>query len=582
MKKVSYYNRVTKKSEKEIDILDVYKIISNGQLQEITKKIRNETDKKKRSKLKVSRLPAITVSGSFINGTHKISDFKEHSGLMQIDIDDIDNANSIKEKLTKDKFTNSCFISPSGNGVKVIVKIEADKDKHLRNFLGLQNYYAKKYNLHIDEKCKDISRLMFLCSDPDIYINSNSAIFEASETMKRFKTEQVKRSETKQVKQQFHNDTSADVQKVIEQIQRGRFDITENYNNWLSIGFALADEFGENGRSYFHDVSKYNSGYDFSKADKQFTSCMKNRKNNGINAFFSIAKKYGLDITSVKQNATIKKEAKRISNPTNILNTPIEKNSKDAEKDFKDYEFFIKSGCYYTNIMVGKKLKKKRISNFIMKSLYNLDDGTNNTKRIIKLQNRNNKINLIEVRSSETKADSFETILKSKQCTFKGSSYELKSIFEYQMDNEEYAKEITMLGFQPETGIYAFSDAIINNHNQVKKINELGVIKDDENTFYLPAFSPANINDDLYENERKFAYKEGNIDFKTWSDLFYKAYGVNGGIGTMYLILSLFRDIVFKELNFFHSYFYLVIMVLEKHSLQKQLLKCLAILKVLM
>ncbi len=542
---VSYYNKVTEKSDKEISIVDVYKLISNGKLQNITKKIRAETDKKKRSKLKVSSLPAITVSGIFENGTHKISDFKEHSGLMQIDIDDIENFRAIKNQLEKDKYTNCCFISPSGNGVKLIVKIQAEKDKHLQNFYGLQKYYAKKYSLQIDEKCKDVSRLMFLCSDPEIFINSNSAVFEATGTLKS--------SGTKRLKRQFHNNTLADILKVVEQIQSRRIDITDNYNNWLSVGFALADEFGEGGRSYFHDVSRYHSDYDITKADNQFDNCLKNRKNNGINPFFSIAKRHGIDITTVKKVKIVRKyqSNKLESEPTNILNEPIEKDSIDEEDDFKGYEFYKKEGSYYTKIMVGKQLKEKRISNFIMESLYNLDDGTNNTKRIIKLQNRSGNINLIEVRSSETKADSFETILKSKQCTFKGNSYELKSIFEYLMDNEQYAKEITMLGFQPDKEVYAFSDAIINNANQVKKINELGVIHDNTNTYYLPAFSPANINDDLYENERKFSYKEGNVGFKTWADLFYKAYGVNGSIGTMYLILSLFRDVVFRELNFF-------------------------------
>ena len=546
MNKISYFKRVTEKSIKEVNITDVYNLISSGKLQAITKQIRTETDKKKRNNLKIYNLPAVTISGNFANGTHKISDFIKHSGLLQIDIDNIDNPETAKEQLVKDKYSNCCFISPSGNGVKVIVKIQADKKTHLQSFLGLQKYYIEKYNLQIDEKCKDISRLMFLCSDTNIYVNENSDTFTISK--------ETKVSRVIQNKQQFDNDTFADVQKVINQININKIDITDGYNNWLSVGFALADTFADGGRSYFHEVSKYNIGYDQTKTDKQFDNCLKNSKNKGISPFFAIAMKYNIDTVSVKQVPT--KQQGNTPEPTqeqetNILNEPIEKNSKDADKDFKDYEFYLSNGCYYTKIMVGKSLKKKRISNFVMKSLYNLDNGTNNTKRIVKLQNRNNKINLIEVRSSETKADSFETILKSKQCTFKGNAYELKSIFEYLMDNEQYAKEITSLGFQPETEIYAFADAIINTKNELKTINELGVIEDNKETYYLPAFSPANVLDDIYENERKFAYKQGDINFKTWADLFYKAYGLNGSIGTMYAILSLFRDIVFKELSFF-------------------------------
>ena len=548
MNKVSYFNNVTEKSVKQISLTELYSIISNGKLQSITDKIRFETDKKKRTDLKVKKLPAVTLSGRFANGTHKIEDFKTHSGLMQIDIDGIQEPETIKQQLSKDKLTNCCFISPSGNGVKAIVKVKPDQQTHLQSFIELKEYYSEKYSLQIDEKCKDISRLMFLCSDPELYINESSETFKTVGGKK-----QIPR---KKQEQQYNNDTFADVIKVIGQIQGRKIDITDGYNNWLSVGFAFADEFGERGRSYFHEVSRYNSEYEHAKVDKQYNECLKKRKGSGISPFFALARKYNIDTVSVKQYKPKKIQQGKQPEPVqeqeqDILNKPIERNSKDPDKDFKDYEFYINNGCYYTKIMVAKQLKAKRISNFIMQSLYNLDNGTNNTKRIIKLQNRNKTINLIEVRSSETKADSFETILKSKQCTFKGNTYELKSIFEYLMDNEQYAKEITTLGFQPETEVYSFSDAIINDKNEVKKVNELGVIHDKENTYYLPAFSPANIKDDLYENERKFAYREGNINFKTWADLFYKAYGINGSIGTMYAILSLFRDIVFKELSFF-------------------------------
>jgi len=550
MSQISYFNRVTASSDKEINISDAYKLIGNGKLRDITQRVKSETDKKKRNKLKVSKLPAVTVSGTFANGSQKISDFVKHSGLMQIDIDEIDNPEAIKEQLKKDNYTNCCFISPSGNGVKVIVKIKADIHTHLQTFKSLQKYYFEKYNIEIDEKCKDISRLMFLCSDSRIFINDKSETYTVKE-----KELKIKPITNTQVIQQFENDTLADTEKVISQITTQGIDITAGYNNWLSIGFALADEFGSSGRSYFHSVSRFNTDYDSQKADIQFDKCMKNGKNNGISPFFALAKQHGLDISPVYQNTfPVKKTLSKKSiskNEVSILEKPIEQSSKDPTKDFKDFEFYKQKGCYYIKKMVGKHLKSFRISNFLIESLYNLDNGTNNSKRIIKLQNRNGKINLIEVQSSETKLDSFETILKTHSCTFKGRSDDLKSIFEYLMDREKKAKEITTLGFQPESEMYAFADAVVDKNNELKKINELGIVENEKDLYYLPAFAPANVSNDLYESERLLAYRAGNLNFKTWADLFYKAYGLNGSIGIMYSILALFRDIVFKELRFF-------------------------------
>ena len=38
---------------------------------------------------------------------------------------------------------------------------------------------------------------------------------------------------------------NTEVEKVIENIEANQIDIAPNYNDWISIGFAFADEFGE-------------------------------------------------------------------------------------------------------------------------------------------------------------------------------------------------------------------------------------------------------------------------------------------------------------------------------------------------
>ncbi len=545
---VSYFQRIFYKSEKDINIKDAYKLIGNGKLRAITRKIRAETDGEKRKKLKRDNLPAITTSGTFANGTHLIYDLNKHSGFIQIDIDKSLYPKELKEKLSKDKYTNACFLSPSGNGVKVVVKIIPDKNLHYQSFIELENYYTEKYKILIDKKCKDVSRLMYLCSDDNIYINENSEVFKVSQVAELPASKPAKTTIKTTKKKHFVNDTTADVQKVLSQIRTSNIDITDGYNNWLTVGFALADEFGEQGRAYFHEASRNNAGYDSVKCNNQFNACLKNKKNNGISPFFDIARKNGIDTVSVQKE--IKQEPEQ-STPVNLLNKPLQANSKDPNRDFKDYEFFTKGSCYYTKIMVGKQLKNQRVSNFIMKSLYNLDNGTNNSKRILKIQDKKGNINLVEVQSSEMKKDSLQTILWTNQCSFKGTSYILNSIIEKLIENEARAKEITSIGHQPETNIYSFANAIINENNNIVEINELGVIHDKDEIYYLPAFAPANINNDFYENDRLLKYNNSGIRFKKWSELFYNAYGINGGIGTMYGILSIFRDIVFKQNRYF-------------------------------
>ena len=42
---------------------------------------------------------------------------------------------------------------------------------------------------------------------------------------------------------------------LIEALQASHVDLTASYDNWLHVGFALANTLGENGRTFFHEIS---------------------------------------------------------------------------------------------------------------------------------------------------------------------------------------------------------------------------------------------------------------------------------------------------------------------------------------
>jgi hypothetical protein len=85
---------------------------------------------------------------------------------------------------------------------------------------------------------------------------------------------------------------------VVLQIESHKIDITNDYQSeWLKLGFALANEFGENGRDFFHRISIFSKKYSFNMTNKQYSECLKSRKNGiTIRSFFGIAKKYAIDI----------------------------------------------------------------------------------------------------------------------------------------------------------------------------------------------------------------------------------------------------------------------------------------------
>ena len=92
-------------------------------------------------------------------------------------------------------------------------------------------------------------------------------------------------------------DLFAEVDRVVQQIEVRGIDIAPDYAMWLNVGFALADGLGENGRDFFHRISKLHADYDFAITDKQFTNCL-NGRGSGVTiaSFFHYAAQAGIEL----------------------------------------------------------------------------------------------------------------------------------------------------------------------------------------------------------------------------------------------------------------------------------------------
>jgi hypothetical protein len=123
-------------------------------------------------------LPAVTWCGVFKQ--RKADALTDYSSLICLDIDNLDAETlpAVKEKIKGNEYTFLVFTSPSGNGLKVVVKVAGDADEHLANFLALQKYFEYHFSVKIDPSGKDVSRLCFLSHDPGFYCEYNSKVFD--------------------------------------------------------------------------------------------------------------------------------------------------------------------------------------------------------------------------------------------------------------------------------------------------------------------------------------------------------------------------------------------------------------------
>jgi hypothetical protein len=149
--------------------------IKNGNNKDIINQIRTEKDKKNADLIK-SKLPAATFAGTFKQ--RNAQNLLELSGLTCLDFDYFktnDDVLKFKEKIKQDKFVYACFISPSGKGLKVIVKIPKEVENYKKYYKAITDYFLCENS---DLKTHDLPRLCFESYDPDLYINEQSEVWD--------------------------------------------------------------------------------------------------------------------------------------------------------------------------------------------------------------------------------------------------------------------------------------------------------------------------------------------------------------------------------------------------------------------
>lgn len=94
-----------------------------------------------------------------------------YSGFVHLDFDKLtpEQLQTAFAIISKISYTSLCFISPSGNGLKVFVEVSTELEHHDIAYLQVQKYYEDATGLKADPSCKDVTRLCFMSHDPNTY-----------------------------------------------------------------------------------------------------------------------------------------------------------------------------------------------------------------------------------------------------------------------------------------------------------------------------------------------------------------------------------------------------------------------------
>lgn len=157
--------------EKTIKLYEVYNLIVGDTYKKTTDEYRLINDVKKKRIYKANYFDYVTFSGIFTKRNDK--ELKKHSSLITIDFDHLPNIKTVKEQLLQDAYFDSemLFISPSGDGLKWIIRIDLLQATQQEYFTAVSNYIKQTYNIEVDQSGKDISRACFLCHDPHAFLH---------------------------------------------------------------------------------------------------------------------------------------------------------------------------------------------------------------------------------------------------------------------------------------------------------------------------------------------------------------------------------------------------------------------------
>lgn len=181
MNKTTYFPAHIQKLGEEKELSAILLDIRNGSYKDtidIIRAARDSGDEAKVSRFK-AQLPCFTPSGTF-KGGRTLRHLSVYNQLIVLDVDKLEDAKleKVRNLAMACEYTMVCFTSPSGKGLKILIKTNAESNTHKECFDELANYYKNTLGVPIDKSGSDVPRLCYVSYDPDLYENNDAKVWE--------------------------------------------------------------------------------------------------------------------------------------------------------------------------------------------------------------------------------------------------------------------------------------------------------------------------------------------------------------------------------------------------------------------
>ena len=234
-------------------------------------------------------------------------------------------------------------------------------------------------------------------------------------------------------------------------------------------------------------------------------------------------------------------------------NDPFDGFSGIDSKSARKLGFFEHRNCFYFLTKDGPI----KGSNFIIRPLFHIYSKTDN-KRMVEITNEFDFKRTVDIPSkSFVSVEQFQVaVINEGNFLFFGSKFQFLKVLEHIANKFPVCNELKTLGWQRE-GFYAFANGIFTGAWQ--PVDEYGITEHAKQKFFSPAFScvyhDVREDDDDYESDRYFVWKQAAISFGEWTRLMMDVYGPKARIAIAFVIATVFRDLIYEKYKVFPHLF---------------------------
>jgi len=301
---ISLYNNANSKIGVTVILISEIEKIKNGFYKEMILSCRKAfKENKEEYKLLKQKLPALTFCGVF-NGAHKAENLIVYNNIMIIDVDNLldKDLEELKKKIFKNPYVLACWISPSGYGLKLLIRVGSSASLHRFTFDRILDYLTAEYNIDIDVCGSDVCRLCFVSHDENLLLKKTCEIFPISEddwllslvmegnknaktakalnkdfSMTLNQNEKILFYKTEGRNNRKNRDTT---KKILTYLTKNKKSITTSYNDWVKTALAISNSFTYDiGRNIFLKFCRLDGiNHDEYKSDTLLAYCYRKRK----------------------------------------------------------------------------------------------------------------------------------------------------------------------------------------------------------------------------------------------------------------------------------------------------------------